>query len=297
MLTTFQTREGRTLSYLRRGSGPLVVCIPGGPGMDPVAYFAAMDLPGYEMLVLAPRGTGESSPPVSPEGYRIAGYVEDVEALREHLGVETLTLYGNSHGGVVALAYAETHPRRVARFVVTNAPARMDEPYREAAAETKRRFAQRFPDGAKRLAAAERADAELESGDLDEADRRTAFRTVMAQYVATQGPVETAYLDRLCSAPMQWESVEVMYAEMLEGLDLLTPAADVTAPALVIAGEFDVVVPAAAMRRLADALPDASYAELTGAGHFVEVEASARFQTAVCEFLAEGERSSGSDAA
>jgi len=25
--------------------------VPGGPGMDPEAYFAAMDLPGYELLI------------------------------------------------------------------------------------------------------------------------------------------------------------------------------------------------------------------------------------------------------
>jgi len=52
--TTFDADDGRILSYLRRGSGPLVVCVPGGPGMDPEAYFAAMDLPGYELLIFGP---------------------------------------------------------------------------------------------------------------------------------------------------------------------------------------------------------------------------------------------------
>ena len=133
--TTFDAGDGRILSYLRRGSGPLVVCLPGGPGMDPEAYFAAMELPGYELLIFAPRGTGASTPPPTKDGYKIAGYVEDLEALRVHLGVDTLTLYGNSHGGCMSLAYACMSPERVARLVVTNAPPRMDDPYQAAAAE------------------------------------------------------------------------------------------------------------------------------------------------------------------
>jgi hypothetical protein len=51
---TFEPEDGRTLSYQRRGSGPLVVCIPGGPGMDPDAYFAGLELPSPRRLPTAP---------------------------------------------------------------------------------------------------------------------------------------------------------------------------------------------------------------------------------------------------
>jgi pimeloyl-ACP methyl ester carboxylesterase len=285
-MTTFQTAGGQTLSYTRRGSGPLVVCLPGGPGMDPEAYFAAMDLPGYELLVFAPRGTGASTPPPSLDGYQLAGYVEDVASLHRHLGVDALTLYGNSHGGCIALAYATAHPELVTRLVITNAPARMDDGYRAFAAEAEQRFAEAFADGAERLAAAQKASDVVEDpGRRSERDR--AFRTLMARYVARLGPAETAYLDRLCSAPMNWDAVGVMYAEMLDGLDLLDDAAAVTAPALVIAGEFDVTVPRGAMRLIADALPNARYVEFAGVGHFVEVEAAERFRATVCAFLGE----------
>ena len=101
-------------------------------------------------------GTGASTAPETADGYRIAGYVEDLESLRSHLGLDALTLYGNSHGGCVALAYAGTgHPGSSERRVITNAPPRMDDAYKTAAAEVQRRFAETFPDGAERLAAAE----------------------------------------------------------------------------------------------------------------------------------------------
>jgi 3-oxoadipate enol-lactonase len=74
---------------------------------------------------------------------------------------------------------------------------------------------------------------------------------------------------------------------MLDGLDLLQDAERITAPALVIAGEFDVVVPPAAMRLIADSLPNARYVEFSGVGHFPEVEAGERFSQTVVQFLAE----------
>lgn len=79
---TFSARDGRTLSYTTSGAGPLLVMLPGGPGIDPAAFYADTVLPGFRQLVFAPAGTGRTDPPKTPDGYRIAGYVDDVEELR-----------------------------------------------------------------------------------------------------------------------------------------------------------------------------------------------------------------------
>lgn len=263
----------------------MVVCIPGGPGLDPERYYAPLQFPGYELLILAPRGTGRSSSPPGSEGYRMAGYVEDVESLREHLGLQTIVLYGHSHGGMVALAYACAHPARVERVVISAAPARMDESYREAMAATKERFATVLSDGAERIAAADKANEELDTLQ-DAAELRRAFRTLMSRYVVRHGSDERSYLDALAAAPMNWVPLEVMYEEMMGGLDLLRGAEAVTAPALVIAGELDVTAPPESVRPIAEALPNATYAEFAGVGHFVEVEDSEAFVRTAADFLA-----------
>ena len=224
--------------------------------------------------------------PATPDGFRIAGYVEDVESLRVHLGLEVLTLYGHSHGGCIALAYAQRSPERVERLVISAAPPRMDDAHAAAVTEVHRRFAETVEDGAARLTAAERANAALRT-DLDSDERRRQLQLLMARYVVRQGDAETAYLERLCAAPMNWAPVEPMYAEMLDGLDLLRDAAAVTAPTLVVAGELDVVVPPSTMRLLADALPHARYVEFAGVGHFPEVEAREAFSSTLVRFLAE----------
>jgi proline iminopeptidase len=271
-MITFLTHDGRTLSYVRQGQGPLLVMLPGGPGMDPESYFASAHLPGFTQLILCPRGTGASDAPPTPDGYRIAGFAADVEALRVHLGHEQLTLYGHSHGAMIALAYAAAYPGRVARMVMVNGPSRVDEDYLADVALARQRYTARVPDGAARIAEAEVAD-ELIYTSTDDQVRLGALRTVMSRYVARLGPAETAYLDRLCSAPTNFDSVEPMYAELEEGLNLLADAASITAPTLVVAGELDATVPAEHSRKIAAALPRASFAQLDGAGHFVEVEA------------------------
>jgi len=252
--------------------------------MDPAAYFAAIDIPGHELLIFAPRGTGESSWPDSADAYRMADYVEDVESLRVHLGLERLTLYGNSHGGCVTLAYASAHPQHVERFVITSSPSSIDERFAEEADEVQRRFIAAFADGEERLLAAEESYPLIAETD-DEAEKARLLRRFMARYTAKQGPAESAYLDRLCAAPMNYASVDVMYAEFEAGLDLLVDADRAVAPALVIGSEFDAVVPAVEMRRIAEALPNASYLEIAGVGHFPEVESPAQFSSAVAEFL------------
>src|ERR1700753_4065372 len=174
MWTTFAAEDGRTLSYQTKGDGPPVVCVPGGPGLDPEAYFAPLELPGFQLVVFAPMGTGESRPPGSPEGVRVGGYVEDLEQLRLHLGLDTMVLYGSSHGGMVVLAYACRFPERVGKLIVASAPLRLDDAYQKAIAEQKDRCAAAVPDGASRL-----ADSKEASGQLGAVIGQPAFEQVM----------------------------------------------------------------------------------------------------------------------
>jgi proline iminopeptidase len=103
----FTNRSGMTLTYRVIGSGPILVCHPGGPGFSS-GYFK--DLAGLDsvrrLVLFNPRGTADSDRPGSPRDYTIDDYVDDVEDLRQHLGLEAIDLLGHSHGGVIAQAYS-----------------------------------------------------------------------------------------------------------------------------------------------------------------------------------------------
>jgi pimeloyl-ACP methyl ester carboxylesterase len=125
----FRTADGRTLSYRVEGTGPKLVCHPGGPGLSS-RYFGALAGLGEEftLVLLDPRGTGGSDRPADAQAYRTEDYVSDLEELRAHLGLDRLLLLGHSHGGVVAAAYAAAYPERAERLVLASTLAREPPP-------------------------------------------------------------------------------------------------------------------------------------------------------------------------
>jgi pimeloyl-ACP methyl ester carboxylesterase len=68
--------------------------------------------------------------------------------------------------------------------------------------------------------------------------------------------------------------------------DPLAGIAAVTAPCLVMQGQQDEVVPLAAARRLAAALPAGAYLEVSGARHVIQLDTPERFALAALAFLA-----------
>jgi proline iminopeptidase len=288
MWTTFETTSGQTLSYMRRGEGPLVVCFPGGPGLDPLAYYATLELPGHELLIFAPRGVGASSSPNAEEAYSTGGYVQDVEALRLHLNAERLTLYGSSHGAMVALAYACARPGRVEKLVLVATPLRFDDAYRAAIVTQRRRFSEAVSDGAQRLAAADEASSRLADETTDPAQRPGLMRAIFTRYVVEEGHAETQYLDALCAAPINFVAQPQTFRELSDPHRRpLQDAAGVTAPALVVVGALDTSSLPANAHETADALDNGRAVELPGVGHFPEVEAAELMGPLVAEFLSD----------
>ena len=118
-MESFRTGDGRMLTYRREGTGPVLVCHPGGPGFSS-RYFG--DLAGlggsFTLVLLNPRGTEGSDRPADPHAYATEDYVGDLEELRVHLGLDRMLLLGHSHGGLVAHAYAAAHPDHVEKLVL-----------------------------------------------------------------------------------------------------------------------------------------------------------------------------------
>ena len=101
-MDSFTIADGRTLAYRVAGSGPTLVCHPGGPGFSS-RYFG--DLGGlvdrFTLVQFNPRGSEGSDRPADRRAYATEDYVTDLEELRAHLGLERMLLLGHSHGGVV----------------------------------------------------------------------------------------------------------------------------------------------------------------------------------------------------
>jgi len=275
----FTTTDGRRLTYRKLGTGPVLVCHPGGPGL---ASTYMSDLAGlwerFTLVILNPRGTDGSDRPADPGAYHVDDYASDLEELRQHLGLETMMLLGFSHGGIVAQAYASANPGRVSRLVLAATAARFGPEQKAAtqAAKDKRSGEPWFADAA----AAGEEDVDLAS---DEQIRDNMFRG-MPFWFARFGPVEAGYLDTFRSETINGDALRV-FGEELASLDLRSRLAGITAPTLVITGDEDYVCGPVCAAEISGSISGAREVIVGDSGHMLFVEQPQAFHDEIADFL------------
>ena len=99
--------------------GMPVVFLHGGPGAGAnPAHRRFFDPKFYRIVIFDQRGAGRSKPYAELADNTTHYLVDDMEALRRHLGIERWLLFGGSWGSTLALTYGVKHPERAAGFVL-----------------------------------------------------------------------------------------------------------------------------------------------------------------------------------
>jgi esterase len=116
------TVNGLRIHYLEWGAtnAPPVICVHGYTS-SAEAFNALARRLQHRVRIIAPhvRGHGESD--WSPEGaYGYLDQMSDVAALVDRLELEQFSLIGTSMGGIIAMAYAAAHPRRLNSLVIND---------------------------------------------------------------------------------------------------------------------------------------------------------------------------------
>jgi len=116
-----QVDDRHTLYWEQCGNpdGKPVVILHGGPGGGCSPKMRQFHDPAkYRIVLFDQRGSGRSTPHADLVDNTTWHLVADIETLREMLGIERWQVFGGSWGSTLALAYAQTHPQRVAELVL-----------------------------------------------------------------------------------------------------------------------------------------------------------------------------------
>jgi pimeloyl-ACP methyl ester carboxylesterase len=261
-MAIFDGVDGTRLAYHQAGKGRALICVPGGP-MQASAYLGDLGgLSAYCSLVLLDlRGTGASAVPVDPATYRCDRQIDDVEALRVHLGLERIDLLGHSAGAALALLYAAQHLDRVGHLVLLNPSPRVigleiTDLDRRQVAELRRGQAW-FPDA---FAALER----IWSGEATAADWTAIAPFTYGRWDA----VAQAHQAREASQTNADAAAVYYSAGALDPEATSACLARLRAPVLVVAGEYDVALPPRCAAEYAGMFSQAELAVQPGGSHY-----------------------------
>lgn len=209
---------------------PVAMLIHGGPGGDHSGFKPAFTplTASMQLVYFDHRGQGRSAKG-NPDTYTLDENVEDMEALRRHLGLGPIVSIGTSYGGMVAMAHAIRYPESVACLVLIVTAA-----HGGFIARARQIVQQRG------TAEQQRVCEMLWAGELNSVER-------LRHYYAVMGPLYARNYDANLAAATRGrgtnspEPLNRAFAPggFLHTYDLRPRLGEITAPTLIIAGRHD----------------------------------------------------------
>jgi 3-oxoadipate enol-lactonase len=249
------------LHYVTEGDGPAVILLHelGGStetwkDLQPFLVGA-----GFRAVALDLRGAGRSELPAA--AYSLPDLASDVLGLMDVLGLPQAFLVGLAVGGLVALQVATASRRRVLGLILLDATLVIPE--------------------ANATYARQRAATVAREGMAAVVDQSLS-RSFPAPVAAACPQAMKKYRDRFLRNNPQGYAFASLAAL---GADFREAAPSLDLPALVLVGEHDRLFPPEQAQMLAEALPQATYHVIPGAGHFPPLQAPEAVRKLVVTFL------------
>jgi L-proline amide hydrolase len=268
------------------GKLPLL-CLHGGPGAthDYLEALDAMVETGRRVIYYDQLGCGKSLIPVSkPEMWTVELYVEEVDVVRQALGLERIHLLGQSWGGMLAMEYMLTQPKGVASVTIASSPASMIQWVAEA-----NRLREQLPPDVQATLLKHEADGTTTDPDYLAAMQvfydRHVCRVPYPDYVqrsfdflATGGEVYNTM-----NGPSEFHVVGT-----IKNWDVRDRLPEINAPTLVTSGRYDEATPLIA-ETVQKGIPGAQWVLFDESSHMAHVEEADRYRQVLTEFISANE--------
>jgi L-proline amide hydrolase len=265
------------------GKLPLL-CLHGGPGAchDYLESLDAMAATGRRVIYYDQLGCGKSVIPVSnPALWTVELFVEEVDVVRQALGLEHIHLLGQSWGGMLAMEYMLTQPQGIASLTIASSPASMIQWVEEA---NKLRD-QLPPDIQATLLKHEAAGTTSSPEYLD------AMQVFYDRHVCRRLPYP-AYMQRsfdfLAKAPEVYNTMngpsEFHVVGTIKNWDVRHRLGEINAPTLVTSGRYDEATPVIA-ETVHKGIPGSQRVIFEQSSHSAHVEEEDLYRQVLTEFI------------
>jgi proline iminopeptidase len=253
---------------------PALFLLHGGPGGDHTGFKPShAPLASVAQLVYVDqRGCGRS-PDGDPRHYTLDDNIDDLEALRDYLGFERISILGGSYGGMVAQGYGIRYPQRTANLIlVSTAPSfRFIEDARRHVAE------RGTPDQV-------RVCERLWEGNFESLEQlREFYRLMQPLYSAAARPEK--FDEGWDRSRRSYVALNRGFGDFLRTFDFTDDLHRIVCPTLVIAGALDWICPPRHSQIIADRIPRAHLKIFAKSSHSVAGDETEAYLQAIRGFL------------
>lgn len=261
------------------GSGPPVLLMHGGPGVDHSTLLPLKRCADRFTLVFYDQRCNGRSTGADTSSMTWENLTADAEALRQQLGFERWAVLGHSFGGMVALEYALRYPQHLSHLVLVDTCGESRWAQEHAPEELGRRgfspetvaLARRFFNG--QIEPQEMSLATMQFGRAYY--HNLTVIELVREIIAGLG---------MRSRP---EALIYGFGQLLKGWTVMDRLAKITTPTLVMAGRDDFQFPPEHQSQLAAGIPGARLKLIEEAGHNLLSEKPADAIREIARFLIE----------
>jgi proline iminopeptidase len=249
---------------------------PGG-GISPKSrrYF---DPERYHVVLFDQRGAGQSTPLGDTRENTTELLIEDIERLRQMLGIERWLVFGGSWGSTLSLAYAQAHPERCLGLVLRGIWLVSDEEIDWWLVGIRNFFPREWEAFANHVPEAERGDllaaytSRLESTDpavyTPAARAWSRYEGSCLHLLPSPETINAFTEDPIALGIGRLEAHYFRHRAFLRPGQLLDDMARIRhLPGFIVHGRYDVLCPVRYAHALADAWPGSELRVIDDAGH------------------------------
>ena len=278
--------NGARLFYREIGRGRPLIVLHGGPDFDHHYLLPAMDMLAdmCRLIYYDQRGRGGSAGGVEPETVSMRSETEDLDRVRQFIGIESVALLGHSWGCLLAMEYAASHPGRVSHLILLNtAPASRDDflLFRGRRQEQATDDLERKKEVA---STAMYAEGDLEA-DLDYYRAHFGNAFVHPEHLEVLlATLRTGFTNESILKARRIEDRLNEETWLSSHYDLPDRLTRLSVPTLLIHGDHD-LVPIECAAHISEAIPGARLIVLNECGHFSFIECPIEIHSEIAGFL------------